>query len=90
MRQFGQSAGRDTEQMAQRPRLSGVTPSEPVTVAYDPAIPIEYFDVVFIDECHRGIYSIWSQVVEYFDAHLIGLTATPVRTPRSSAASSSS
>jgi type I restriction enzyme R subunit len=50
---------------------------EPVPVAYNPAIPIEFFDVVFIDECHRSIYSLWRQVLEYFDAHLIGLTATP-------------
>jgi len=50
---------------------------EPVPVAYNPAIPIEFFDILFIDECHRSIYSLWRQVLEYFDAHLIGLTATP-------------
>ncbi len=49
----------------------------PVPVSYNPGIPIEYFDVAFIDECHRSIYSLWRQVVEYFDAHLVGLTATP-------------
>jgi len=41
---------------------------EPVPVAYNPAILIETFDVVFIDECHRSIYSLWRQVLEYFDA----------------------
>jgi type I restriction enzyme R subunit len=51
--------------------------SEPVPVTYDSAIPIEFFDIIFIDECHRSIYSLWRQVLEYFDAHLIGLTATP-------------
>lgn len=51
--------------------------SEPVAVAYNAAIPIETFDVVFIDECHRSIYSLWRQVLEYFDATLVGLTATP-------------
>ncbi|HST19784.1 MAG TPA: type I restriction-modification enzyme R subunit C-terminal domain-containing protein [Blastocatellia bacterium] len=51
--------------------------SEPVPVAYNPALPIEFFDIIFIDECHRSIYSLWRQVLEYFDAHLIGLTATP-------------
>ena len=54
-------------------------PSAPVTVAYNPAIPIEYFDVIFIDECHRSIYTLWRQVLEYFDAFLIGLTATPAK-----------
>jgi len=49
----------------------------PVPVAYNPSIPIEYFDVLFVDECHRSIYSLWRQVLEYFDAHLVGLTATP-------------
>ncbi|MBI4502903.1 MAG: DEAD/DEAH box helicase family protein [Gemmatimonadetes bacterium] len=49
----------------------------PVPVAYNPAIPIEMFDVIFIDECHRSIYTVWRQVLEYFDSFLIGLTATP-------------
>src|SRR6266516_5083248 len=52
---------------------------EPVPVAYNPAIPVEFFDVAFIDECHRSIYGLWRQVLEYFDAHLIGLTATPTK-----------
>ncbi|MGH7325284.1 MAG: DEAD/DEAH box helicase family protein, partial [Candidatus Rokuibacteriota bacterium] len=56
---------------------TGQLPREPVPVVYDPALPPEYFDFVFIDECHRSIYSLWRQVLEYFDAYLIGLTATP-------------
>jgi type I restriction enzyme R subunit len=56
---------------------AAVRPREPVPVAYNTAIPPEYFDVIFIDECHRSIYSLWRQVLEYFDAYLIGLTATP-------------
>jgi type I restriction enzyme R subunit len=32
---------------------------------------------VVTDECHRSIYKVWRQVLEYFDAHIIGLTATP-------------
>src|SRR5207249_4057927 len=51
----------------------------PVPVAYNPAIPVESFDVVFIDECHRSIYTLWRQVLDYFDAYLIGLTATPAK-----------
>lgn len=46
-------------------------------VTYNPAIPIEMFDFIVTDECHRSIYGVWRQVLEYFDAHLIGLTATP-------------
>lgn len=46
-------------------------------VAYNPAIPIESFDFIIIDECHRSIYNLWKQVLDYFDAFLIGLTATP-------------
>ena len=52
-------------------------PKEPFPVVYNPRIPPEDFDVVVIDECHRSIYNVWRQVVEYFDAYLIGLTATP-------------
>jgi len=44
---------------------------------YNPKIPIETFDVIIVDECHRSIYKLWRQVLEYFDAFLIGLTATP-------------
>ena len=51
----------------------------PVEVAYNPLLPPETFDVIIIDECHRSIYGQWRQVLEYFDAHLIGLTATPNR-----------
>lgn len=46
-------------------------------VEYNPEIPIETFDFIIIDECHRSIYNLWKQVLDYFDAFLIGLTATP-------------
>jgi type I restriction enzyme R subunit len=49
----------------------------PLPVAYNPNLPIETFDVIVTDECHRSIYNLWRQVLEYFDAFLIGLTATP-------------
>ena len=48
-----------------------------VQVDYNPAIPPEFFDFIITDECHRSIYGLWRQVLEYFDAFLIGLTATP-------------
>jgi type I restriction enzyme R subunit len=46
-------------------------------VAYNPTVPIEKFDFIVTDECHRSIYNLWRQVLEYFDAFLVGLTATP-------------
>jgi len=54
-------------------------PKEPLPVIYNKAIPPEFFDVIFIDECHRSIYSLWRQVLEYFDSYLLGLTATPAK-----------
>ncbi len=50
---------------------------KPVPVEYNPDFPIEEFDFIITDECHRSIYNLWRQVLEYFDASLIGLTATP-------------
>ena len=52
-------------------------PKTPMPVVYNPKVPIEFFDFIFIDECHRSIYNIWQQVLDYFDSFLIGLTATP-------------
>jgi type I restriction enzyme R subunit len=49
----------------------------PRAVAYDADIPPETFDLVIVDECHRSIYGTWRQVLEYFDAFIVGLTATP-------------
>ena len=46
-------------------------------VAYNAAIPPEFFDFVIVDECHRSIYDLWSQVLLYFDSFMIGLTTTP-------------
>ena len=46
-------------------------------VSYNPKVPIESYDLIIIDECHRSIYGVWRQVLEYFDAFLVGLTATP-------------
>ncbi|MEN6368648.1 MAG: DEAD/DEAH box helicase family protein [Thermotogota bacterium] len=55
----------------------GALSKEALPVVYNPAIPPEHFDVIFVDECHRSIYSLWRQVLDYFDAYLVGLTATP-------------
>ena len=57
-------------------------PRQPLPVVYNPRLPPEDFDVVIIDECHRSIYNVWRQVIEYFDAYLIGLTAERARGSR--------
>lgn len=54
-----------------------VQPRAPLPVVYNPQLPIEFFDFIIIDECHRSIYNLWQQVLDYFDSFLIGLTATP-------------
>ncbi|MBA7601870.1 hypothetical protein ES703_08954 [subsurface metagenome] len=50
---------------------------EPREVTYNHQIPIETFDFIITDECHRSIYNLWRQVLEYFDSFIVGLTATP-------------
>jgi type I restriction enzyme R subunit len=60
------------EYKASRPRRK-----DPLPVTYNEKVPIEHFDFIVIDECHRSIYNLWLQVLDYFDAFLIGLTATP-------------
>ena len=57
--------------------IDGYLPDAPVTVAYSAALPPETFDLVIVDEAHRSIYGVWRGVLEYFDAHIVGLTATP-------------
>ncbi len=44
---------------------------------YNEKYPPEFFDCIIVDECHRSIYNVWSQVLSYFDAFIVGLTATP-------------
>ncbi|MCI1261805.1 MAG: DEAD/DEAH box helicase family protein [Tetrasphaera jenkinsii] len=59
------------------PNLDDFVPDAPVTVTYSPEMPPEAFELVIVDEAHRSIYGVWRGVLEYFDAHVIGLTATP-------------
>ncbi|MEU1483617.1 DEAD/DEAH box helicase family protein [Streptomyces sp. NPDC005752] len=54
----------------------------PVEVEYQPDVPPESFDLIVVDECHRSIYGLWRGVLDYFDAHLVGLTATPTAQTR--------
>jgi type I restriction enzyme R subunit len=55
----------------------GAFKKPPVPVRYSEGLPPEFFDIIIVGECHRSIYSVWGDVLKYFDAFLIGLTATP-------------
>ena len=59
------------------PNETRIGPKDPIPVSYTERIPIEFFDFIVIDECHRSIYNLWKQVLDYFDVFQIGLTATP-------------
>jgi type I restriction enzyme R subunit len=67
----------DEKSEEENPNEKDWQPKEPLPVVYNQKIPIEFFDVMVVDECHRSIYNLWRQVLEYFDAFLVGLTATP-------------
>ena len=71
--------GTELEEKAEEenPNERKFQPKEIPPVEYDPKMPIEFFDFIVIDECHRSIYNLWKQVLEYYDAFEIGLTATP-------------
>ena len=36
-----------------------------------------FFDLIIFDEAHRSIFNRFTEVIEYFDARMVGLTATP-------------
>ena len=70
----GEEMPPEAEEMSAFERALDGPPKE---VVYTPHVPIETFDVIVTDECHRSIYGQWRQVLDYFDAFIIGLTATP-------------
>ena len=67
----------DEKAEEENPNEHNYQPKEVSPVEYDPKMPIEFFDFIVIDECHRSIYNLWKQVLEYYDVFEIGLTATP-------------
>ncbi len=67
----------DERDEEQNPAESKWTKKDPLPVVYNERVPMEFFDFVVIDECHRSIYNLWKQVLDYFDAFQTGLTATP-------------
>ncbi len=69
--------GEDLDEALDERSGGELAPEQPVEVVYNPQVPIESYDVIVVDECHRSIYGVWRQVLEYFDAFIVGLTATP-------------
>jgi type I restriction enzyme, R subunit len=53
-----------------------VSTLQTLELCYDKFTPGD-FDLIFSDECHRSIYNKFTDVLAYFDAIQIGLTATP-------------
>jgi len=69
--------GKEMEESAEELNPNEYRQKEPQPVAYNEKVSIEFFDFIVIDECHRSIYNLWKQVLDYFDVFQIGLTATP-------------
>lgn len=78
-RMYAILSGEPIDESAEDVSLNEVqqTSKQEKLVRYNPAVPVETFDFIIIDECHRSIYNLWKQVLDYFDASLVGLTATP-------------
>jgi type I restriction enzyme, R subunit len=69
--------GTELDESAEETNPNEFQQKEPAPVTYTDKVPIEFFDFIVIDECHRSIYNLWKQVLDYFDVFQIGLTATP-------------
>ncbi len=69
--------GTELDESAEETNPNEFHQREPSPVVYNEKVPIEFFDFIVIDECHRSIYNLWKQVLDYFDVFQIGLTATP-------------
>ena len=72
--------GEEMDESAEEESLfeqSGADAQTAKEVVYNEKYPPEFFDCIIVDECHRSIYNVWNQVLEYFDSFIIGLTATP-------------
>lgn len=76
-RMYSMLKGEEFDTECEEESLFENPPIEKKEVVYNPQIPVETFDFIIVDECHRSIYDVWRQVLEYFDAFIVGLTATP-------------
>lgn len=69
--------GTELDESAEEANPNEYRQKEPAPVTYNDRVPPEFFDFIVIDECHRSIYNLWKQVLDYFDVFQVGLTATP-------------
>ncbi len=77
-RMYSMLAGKEVdEELDEHSLFENPLDFQPDPIEFNADYPIETYDYIVIDECHRSIYNLWRQVLEYFDAKLIGLTATP-------------
>ena len=79
-RMFSILKGEELDESAENVHFEELENSDkkpPKKAVYNKKCPPEFFDCIIVDECHRSIYNVWKQVLEYFDAFIIGLTATP-------------
>lgn len=79
-RMYSILSGEENDESIDEISLEEVTSMEkkaPKEVVHNKKYPPEFFDCIIVDECHRSIYNVWNQVLEYFDAFIVGLTATP-------------
>ena len=77
-RLYSMLKGEEIDESLEEPSMFDIdVDGKPKEVPYNPNIPLESFDIIVTDECHRSIYNLWRQVLEYFDGFIIGLTATP-------------
>ena len=53
-----------------------VATQQTMGICYDQFSP-GFFDLIVFDEAHRSIFNRFTEVIEYFDARMVGLTATP-------------
>ncbi|MGW2477612.1 DEAD/DEAH box helicase family protein [Streptomyces sp. NPDC001665] len=52
----------------------------PLEVTYCEALPPDAFDLVIVDDCNRALYGQRRALLEYFDAPIVGFSATPTAT----------
>ncbi len=76
-RMYALLKGSELDESAEEANPNEYRQREPQPVVYSDKVPVEFFDFIVIDECHRSIYNLWKQVLDYFDAFQVGLTATP-------------
>jgi type I restriction enzyme, R subunit len=64
-----------THQIDKNKRLFVAT-EQTLALCYDQFSP-GFFDLIIFDEAHRSLFKRFTEVIEYFDARMVGLTATP-------------